>query len=95
MGLLGRLAQIGSGIIKQALSSEAAPTDEELGLDSSDSMPVTNTKQPEKTPVSTGSEDIPDKAAEAKDGPPLEKKSEVSDDSSVQTTRRDGNRRSL
>ena len=94
MGLLGRLAKIGSGMIRQALSPDETPTDEELDLHPSPAQPVTTSNDSEALATQADQNAI-EAPAEMTEAPGNDSDSESRDDGSVQTTKRDGNRRSL
>ena len=95
MGLLSRLAKIGSGIVRQALSPKAVPTDEEVEIHHPDAGQTRPSSAIEESIESVQETTVSGLEDEPADIPSDAVDHEAEEASSVQSTQRDGHRRSL
>ena len=104
MGLLGRLAKLGGGFIRQVITRDDEAVDEILADDESRApiSPRPTPHVPEVSPAAS-SEDSPQAenapetppSSSVPDSPEIDAEKKDPDNEDVQSTERDGNRRSL
>ena len=95
MGLLSRLAKIGSGIVRKTLASASVPDSEEAEIEPPRKAPTSTLKEEEMTPAPSRRATPPPLVENLSRSDSEEDPNQNNQDTNVQSTQRDGHRRSL